>query len=58
MPLNDIQLKWIYDKLRAIEYSPTPWGIRDQLKTFNDLLEARLNKQSWRFGLMEHRSKK
>ncbi len=42
--LNETQLKWVVEKLRNIEHSPTPWGIRDQLKTFNDLLEARLNK--------------
>jgi hypothetical protein len=43
--LNETQLSWIIKRLRAIENSPTPWGIRDQLKTFNDLLESRLTKE-------------
>lgn len=41
MGLNGTQLAWIIEKLEAIHGSATPWTVRDQLKTFIELLKSR-----------------
>ncbi len=45
MPLNDIQLKWIINRLSEINEGERPWTVRAKLAVFIDLLKSRLPKE-------------